>query len=261
MTTIKERLADGQLVRCFSLGRFVHPVVVDLFGLAGGYHGFWLDQEHAGLTYEQVTLAAVCGRANGFDCLVRMPVTHYAAVTQNLEAGAGGVMAARVESVDEVERFVSYAKFAPRGSRGLNSSGRDGLYTHKSQAQFAADANREQLVAVQIETGAALEQVEAIARVESVDLLFVGPSDLSQALGVLGQPHHPRVWEAVARIAAVCRDTGVPWGTFPLDAEYAHRAVELGCRFLMLGADTICLRRGIEAIKQTFAREFGVDAP
>lgn len=256
MPTIKQRLAAGELVRCFSLGRLIHPVVVDLFALAGGYHGFWLDQEHAGLTYEQIVLAAVCGRANQLDCLVRMPVTHYAAVTQNLEAGAGGVMAARVESVDEVERFVSYAKFAPRGTRGMNSSGRDGLYTHKSQRQFAEDANREQLVAVQIETAAALDDGAAIAGVSGVDLLFVGPSDLSQALGVLGQPHHPRVWEAVEHIARVCRDAGKPWGTFPLDAEYAHRAVDLGGRFLMLGADTICLRRGIDAVKETFAREF-----
>ena len=89
MHTIKERLASGQLVRCFSLGRFVHPVVVDLFALAGGYHGFWLDQEHAGLTYEQIVLAAVCGRANQLDCLVRLQLDQVDAVLTDNALAAG----------------------------------------------------------------------------------------------------------------------------------------------------------------------------
>lgn len=255
-TTFKELLAADRLVRLFQIGRTVHPVTIDLFGLAGGYDGFWIDQEHGGLTYEQIQLCSLAARANNFDCFVRMAPTNYAQVTQNLEAGAGGVMAARIESVEQAEEFVRWAKFAPRGIRGMNTSGWDARYTHKSLSEFAADANREQFVAIQIEMVGALEDCERIAALEDVDLLFVGPSDLSQALGRLGQPDHADVWAAIERVAAACRKHGKHWGIVPVNPTHAERCVELGCRMLHLGSEVTCLRRGIEATKSAFAAYF-----
>src|SRR5438552_14860005 len=206
--SFKEKLAAGQLVKIFAVGRIPSVVIVDLFGLAGGFDGFWIDQEHTGLPYEQVMLLALAARANDMDCFVRMAPTNYALVTQNLEAGAGGVMAARIESAAHAEEFVQWAKFAPRGNRGMNTSGRDARYTHKTPAQFATDSNREQLVAIQIETARALDEADQIAGIDGVDLLFVGPSDLSQALGVLGQINHEKVWEGYRRVAAACHQHG-----------------------------------------------------
>ncbi len=249
-------MADDQVARVFSIARVVHPVIVDLFGLAGNFDGFWIDQEHGGLTYEQVLLASVCARANGFDTFVRMAPTNYAQVTQNLEAGAGGLLAARIDSAAQAEEFVQWAKFAPRGLRGMNTGGRDAHYTHKSQVQFAADANREQMVGIQIETAGALADVDAIAAIDGVDMLFLGPSDLSQALGYLGQLHHPEVWQAVERIEAACRREGKHWGTAPPDPAFAQRAVDQGCRLLILGGDVLCMRRGIEAIQTAYAAVF-----
>ena len=65
MHRFKDRLAKGQLCRIFCVGRLMHPAVFDIHGMVGGYHGFWIDQEHVGITYEQVVLAASAGRANG----------------------------------------------------------------------------------------------------------------------------------------------------------------------------------------------------
>jgi 4-hydroxy-2-oxoheptanedioate aldolase len=254
----RELLAAGELVRVFALGRILHPVTIDLFGLAGGFHGFWLDQEHCGLGYQQIQLAAACARANNFDCFVRMAPTDYALVTQNLEAGAGGVMAAQIKSAAHAEQFVTWAKFAPRGLRGLNTSGRDALYTHKSQEQFAHDANREQFLAIQIETLGALEEADAIAANDAVDLLFVGPSDLSQAMGVLGQFSHPRLIEGLDRVAAACRRHGKHWGTVAPNPEYTRRCYEKGCRMLSLGADVSALRQGIDVARTTYKDLFAV---
>ena len=253
----KEKLAAGALVRLFALGRLPSPVVIDLFGLAGGYDGFWLDQEHAGLTYEQVLVTSVAGRANGMDCFVRMAPTDYALVTQNLEAGAGGVMAAQIHSAAEAEAFVRWAKFAPRGTRGLNLSGRDADYMFKSIPEFAADANRDHLVAIQIETTGALEDAEAIAAIDGVDVLFVGPSDLSQALGIIGQMDHDTLWEAYARVNAACDQHGKHWGTVSPTPAFADRAVDLGCRMITIGSDVACLKRGILEAKKDHARHFG----
>jgi 2-dehydro-3-deoxyglucarate aldolase/4-hydroxy-2-oxoheptanedioate aldolase len=247
-TRFKDLLAANKLCRIFNLGRVVSPVLIDLFALSQGYHGFWIDQEHGGLTYEQILIASVCARANQFDTIVRMAPTDYARVTQNLEAGSGGVMAARIDSAEQAEQFVQWAKFAPRGSRGFNTSGWDARYTHKPPAVFAEEANREHLVSIQIETLGALEDAEKIAAIDGVDLLFVGPSDLSQAFGHVGQLNHAKVWEAIDRVAAACKQHGKHWGTVPAGPEFAQKCYDKGCRMLSLGADTVCIKKGIEAM-------------
>ncbi len=252
----KNLLENDKLIRVFCTGRLVHPVSIQLFGLAGGYDGFWLDAEHAGISTDQVTMAALVGRACGLGSFVRMPVTNYAAVTQALESGVDGVMAAQVVSAAEAEKFVTWAKFAPRGVRGLNTQGADANFTHKSQLELARDANRDHFVAIQVETLGALEEADAIAKIDGVDLLFVGPADLSQSLGVLGQPDHEKVWSAIDRVAEACRRHGKAWGIVPASATYADRCAEKGCRMITFGSDVAAMRLGVQALKTMFASQF-----
>jgi 2-dehydro-3-deoxyglucarate aldolase/4-hydroxy-2-oxoheptanedioate aldolase len=167
-------------------------------------------------------------------------------------------MAAQVRSARQAEEVMTWAKFAPRGLRGLNTSGRDALYTHKSQEQFAHDANRDQFVAIQIETLGALEEADAIAANDAVDLLFVGPSDLSQAMGVLGQFSHPRLLEGLDRVAAACRRHGKHWGTVAPNPEYTRCCYEKGCRMLSLSADVSALRQGIDVARTTYKDLFAL---
>ncbi len=252
----KNLLATDKLIRVFCAGRLVHPIGLQLFGLAGGYDGFWLDAEHAGISTEQITMAALVGRACGLGSFVRMPVTNYAAVTQCLESGADGVMAAQVISAAEAEKFVSWAKFAPRGVRGVNTQGADAHFTHKTAAELARDANRDHFVAIQIETLGALKEADEIAAIDDVDLLFVGPADLSASLGVLGQPNHDSVWAAIDRVAEACRRHGKAWGIVPADPAYADRCAEKGCRMITFGSDVMAMRLGVQALKTMFASQF-----
>ena len=257
MPSFKQMLATDALIRVFALGRVVHPVVIDLFGMAGYYHGFWLDQEHVPLSYEQIAGAAVAARANNLDCFVRIPPVGYWQVTQCLECGAGGVMAAQIHNAEQARQFVSWTKFAPLGTRGMNTQGRDGNYSHKTPAQYLEDANREQFVAIQIETLGALEDVDAIAALAGVDLLFIGPTDLSLALGVVGQFHHEKLWEALQRVASACRRHGKAWGCVVPDPAFATRAIELGCRMPTYGSEVVCLKVGIETLR----KNFGIGSP
>ncbi len=247
---------QDRLIRVFAISRIAHPVLIDMFGIAGGYDGLWLDQEHAGLTTEQMTMACITGRSRGLGCFVRLATPHYSLVNQALESGADGVMAARVHSADEAEQFVRWAKFAPRGLRGMNSGGADADYTFKPMADLAVDANRDQLLAIQIETAAAVEQVEAIAALESVDMLFVGPADLSQELGVLGQLLDDKLWDAIAKVADACRNHGKAWGSVAGNPDYARRAADLDCRLLTFGSDVECVHHGIDGLKAHYADFF-----
>lgn len=254
--SFKQLLATGELVPTFALARIVHPIVIEMFGLAGGYRGFWLDQEHVQHTADQLVVAALAARANNMDCFFRIPPTGYWHVTQCLETGAGGVMAAQIHNVEQAAQFVSWAKFQPDGTRGINTGGRDANYTHKPLAQFAADANRDSLVAIQIETLGALDQVDAIAALRHVDLLFVGPADLSLALGVGGQFHDAKLWEAIGKVAAAAKQHGKAWGAVVPDPQFAARALELGCQMPTVGHDTLTLRRGIETLQKAFTAVF-----
>jgi 4-hydroxy-2-oxoheptanedioate aldolase len=257
MGRIKELLAANKVVKTFQIGRIIHPVMLDLFGLSGGgFDAFWMDQEHGGLTYQQIVHLGVAARANGFDTFVRMAPSGYELVTQNLEAGANGVLAAQIFSAEQAEQFVRWAKFAPRGSRGMNTGGRDANFTLKKPAEFAVDANRDHLVGIQIETLPALEQVEQIAAIDGVELLFIGPTDLSLSMGLVGQMMHPTVWEGIERVAAACRRHGKHWGTIAVDPTFADKALERGCRMLTFCSDTLAVRRGLEATRAMFAKQW-----
>lgn len=253
----REKLAKNELCRVFQTGRIASPAVIDLYGFAGGFDGFWFDQEHCGLTYQQMEMAALAARANGFDALVRMAPTGYNVVTQAFESGCGGVMAARIESVAQAEEYVQWAKFAPRGNRGMNTSGYDAKYTHMQQLEFAEKANKETFVAIQIEMLGALYDCDAIAAIEGVDLLFIGPADLSQSLGVQGQRNHPKVWEGIEAVAKACKKHGKHWGVVPLDPPYADRCFELGCRMITFGNDVGAMRMGIAAITKAYESTYG----
>lgn len=255
-TSFKQLLAAGERVPTFALARIVHPIVIEMFGLAGGYRGFWLDQEHCNHSSDQLVTAALAARANNMDCFFRIPPTGYWQVTQCLEAGAGGVMAAQIHSADQAAQFVSWAKFFPDGCRGINTGGRDANYTHKPLAQFAADANRDSLVAIQIETLGALEQADAIAALPHVDLLFIGPADLSLTLGVGGQFHHEKLWDAIGAVARAAKRHGKAWGAVVPDPQFCAKALEQGCQMPTIGHDTLTLRRGIEALQNAFSVAF-----
>jgi 2-dehydro-3-deoxyglucarate aldolase/4-hydroxy-2-oxoheptanedioate aldolase len=165
-------------------------------------------------------------------------------------------MGARIESAAHAEEFVRWCKFAPRGMRGSNTGGYDADYGAKPLSKFAAESNAKNFVAIQIETLGALKDVREIAQTPDVDMLFLGPADLSQELGVIGQWDHEKLWEAIRAVADACRQTGKHWATIAATPQFAARCRDQGCRMLSFGLDAVMLRRGVEATKETFKEFF-----
>lgn len=238
-------------------GRIVHHNLLQMLGLHGGFQAVWFDLEHMDYSTEKLEVGTLACRALGMDSFVRMAPTDYASVTRALEAGAGGVMAAQIRSAAEAEQFVQWAKFAPRGCRGLNTAGWDARFATVPPAKFAEQANRESFVAIQIETAEALDEVEAIAKIEGVDLIFLGPADMSQNLGVIGDFMNPKCLAAMDRISAACKAAGKPWGVVPVNPDYATMCVEKGCRMLSAASDVRMINAGIESIKKSYGKFFG----
>jgi 2-dehydro-3-deoxyglucarate aldolase/4-hydroxy-2-oxoheptanedioate aldolase len=256
-TRLKASLQQDKLVRVFCAGQLCHPKILEIVGLHGVYDAVWLDQEHVGLTIEQLEQATRAARAVGLDTFVRLAATDYATVMRPLEAGAGGVMAAQVRSAREAADVVRWAKFHPQGLRGVNGTGVDGSYGTVTGVEYMRRANAETLVAIQIEHADAVEDVDNIAAVPNVDVLFVGPADLAQSMGIPGEWNHPRIWQAIERVARAATAHRIHWAILPANAAYAQRCVELGCRMLSVGLDVWTLQRGLKAVDAEYAAVFG----
>jgi 4-hydroxy-2-oxoheptanedioate aldolase len=250
---LKEMLPQDKLVRVFCVGQLCQPKIVEIVGQHGGFDAIWLDQEHAGLSVAQIEQACLAARAVGIDTFVRLAPTDYATVMRVLEAGAGGIMAAQVRSARQAEDVMQWAKFQPRGLRGVNGTGVDGRYGTLPMLDYMRQANAGCFIAIQIEHADAVAEVERIAALPDVDLLFVGPADLGQSMGLAGQWDHPRLWEAIERVAAAARQHSIHWGILPRNAEYARRCVKMGCRLLSIGIDVWALQRGLKDFLAEYA--------
>jgi 4-hydroxy-2-oxoheptanedioate aldolase len=256
MPRIKQLLADGKIVRMFGVGQLYHPKLIEIIGEHGGFDAIWLDSEHAGLGMKEIEIATLAAKAYGLDHFVRLPATDYAVIMRALEAGAGGVMVSMVRSPAEAEQAIRWAKFWPRGERGMNGGNRDGRFGLTPLAEYVARANAETFVGVQIETSGALASVAEIAQVPDVDLLFVGPADISQVMGVPGDFENPRCLDAIERIARACADANKPWGIVPRGPEYAERMRGWGCRMFVLGFDIHAVHAGVRSVKERYAPFF-----
>lgn len=258
---LKELLSRGQLTRVFSLGQLCHPKFVEIVGLQGGYDAVWFDQEHAGLTIEQIENAARAARGCGLDSFVRLAPTDYATVMRPLEAGAGGIMAAMVRSAAQTEEIIRWTKFHPRGLRGVNATGFDGQYGRLPFDEYIRRANADSFIAVQIENTEAVEDVERIAAIKDLDILFIGPADLSQSLGIAAQWEHPLLWQAIERVARAAESHRIHWAILAVNAPFARRCVALGCKMLSLGLDTWTVNRGLKMVQQEYAEFFQEPSP
>jgi 4-hydroxy-2-oxoheptanedioate aldolase len=257
MPRIKQLLREGKVVRCFGFGQLLAPKLVSILGEHGDFDALWIDAEHGGLTMKEIELAVMAARGYGMDHFVRLAATDYASVMRPLEAGAGGLMISMVRSPSEVEQAVRWAKFWPRGERGLNGGNVDGRFGLMPLAEYTARANAETFLGIQIETAGALESVAEIASIPDVDLIFVGPSDLSQVLGVTGEFENPKCLNAIESIAQAAQRAGKPWGIFSRGPEYAARMRNWGCQLFVLGADIHAMHAGIRSVKERYAAFFG----
>lgn len=254
---IKELLKQDQVVRVFCTGQLCHAKLVEIVGFEGGFDAVWFDQEHSGLATAQIEEAARAARVVGLDSFVRLAPTDYATLMRALEAGAGGVMAAQVRGARQAAQVVEWSLFHPLGLRGVNGSGVDGRYGTLGMAQYFATANADTFVAIQIEHKDAVAEVEQIAALKGVDVLFIGPADLGQSMGIVGQWDHAEVWKAIERVARAAQENGIHWAILPPNVAYARRCLGLGCRMLSIGIDTWVMQRGLRDFRREFAEFFG----
>jgi 2-keto-3-deoxy-L-rhamnonate aldolase RhmA len=207
-----------------------------------GFDWVMIDTEHSPINRETLATIVAILNDSGPRPMVRVGDVDQYMVKQALDAGAHGVLAPLVNTEADAVTLVRFAKYPPDGVRGAAAAAgsRYGL----ELKSYLRDANGQTVVGVQIETRSALEHLDAIAAVPGVDLLFVGPQDLTLNLGLGDDRTHPKVREAMRSVVAACERHGKIPGTLVIDPEEKRAAVDLGFRFISLAADVRFLIQG-----------------
>ena len=234
---LKARLAAGET----TFGTFVGGAsgVVAEACAASGVDWLLLDLEHGSGGEEQLRDVVPSAAAYGVPTVVRAESTERIRIGRILDQGAAGVMLPRVETLEEVREAGRHLHYPPTGDRGVA--------TYNRSCGFGLDvaaldrANDEVLGIIQIETLGALNEVEEIAALPGVDVLFVGPRDLSHALGVPGDTTAPVYREATSRVLQAATAAGKSAGLLVPNGEVAAKHAADGWRFIAIGSDTTLL--------------------
>jgi 4-hydroxy-2-oxoheptanedioate aldolase len=229
MIGLRERLQSGVAA---GVGlTFATPQLVELCGRVG-FHWALLDCEHGVFSAEGIEHAIVAADAVGLSIMVRPPSDRPEAILAALDRGAAGVQVPHVATAAQAETIVRAVKYEPLGNRGLGTSVRAAGYgIDLDLAAYIAKANSETIVCVQIEDREGLVNVAEIAAVPGVDVVFVGPMDLSQALGYPGELARPEFRREVERAFEAAHAAGVTTGTSG-NAAWVRYGIELGARYV-----------------------------
>ena len=204
-----------------------------------GFDFLLIDAEHSNIGPEttlEMLRAIDRGRAAP---LVRLAETSAANVQWALDGGAEGILFPRIRTAQEVREAVALCRYPPGGIRGLGP-GRAGGYG-VNMLDYAASANKEIMVMIQVETMEAVENIEEIVAVPGVDLIFIGPGDLSQVLGFPGEMHHPRILEIGKQVMSACHKHAVHFGILALQEEPLAYWKQQGAQFFAIGTDALYL--------------------
>jgi 2-dehydro-3-deoxyglucarate aldolase/4-hydroxy-2-oxoheptanedioate aldolase len=212
-----------------------------------GYDWIVIDLEHGmgSVTDLHAQLLAVQGTPTA--ALVRVPSAERLNVGRALDLGADGLMIPRLEAVAEVAETLTWLRYPPAGVRGVALQTRGAGYGEIGHADLAADVNADVLGVFQVESPAAVEVADELAAIDGVDVLFVGPADLSHAMGIPGRFDEPAFVAALDRVVAACRAHGKGAGILLRDGASAAAARAQGFDFIGVGSDSAFVAAGSKA--------------
>ncbi|MEA2513659.1 MAG: hypothetical protein QOF33_82 [Thermomicrobiales bacterium] len=253
---VKAALRNGQAVSGPIVNEARSVGTVKMMALAG--HDFlFFDMEHAMFDWETILNLVQASLLCDICPLVRVTDLSYALVARALDSGAQGIIIPRVETREQVEEAVSFAKYPPLGRRGAGGDARYG-YVRRDVRTAVEEANAETMVVVQIESLEGVANLEAIASVPGLDVVCVGPQDLSISMGVHGEFGHPRFVETLQQIVEICARHGVATGMVEREPGALRRWHDMGMRFLCCNNDGNMIyqsaMRDVAALKEFVSR-------
>jgi len=230
----RESLNSGQ----GALGPFMitsDAALVEAAALAG-YDFVLLDMEHGPGTYENLQNLIRAAEVHNVMTVVRVPRGTDILIDRALDLGAGAVLIPQIDNAEQARKAVAAAKFSPRGNRGVCRYVRAAKYGAMNTAEYFEHAN-DTMVILQAEGKTAFDNLDEILSVEGIDILFIGPYDLSGSLGLIGQVNHPTVISYIKEIIKKAGEKNVMVGTFADNVETAVKWRNMGVKFIGYSCD------------------------
>jgi 2-dehydro-3-deoxyglucarate aldolase len=246
--SFKRRLLAGEkLIGCWS--SLSNAITTEILGLAG-FDWILLDGEHSPNDVATFIPQLMALKDSPSAPVVRPSSNNVVEIKRLLDAGFYNFLIPFVESVEEASRAVSSTRYPPQGIRGVSVGQRSNRYG--TLPDYFKGINEQICVMVQIESRAGMAATRAIAALDGVDSIFVGPSDLAAALGHLGNPAHPEVQTAIAQVFADAKASGKPTGILaPVETE-ARRYIEMGATFVGVGSDLGGFRGAMQGLRERY---------
>ncbi|WP_217183099.1 HpcH/HpaI aldolase/citrate lyase family protein [Streptomyces sp. AC495_CC817] len=248
--SFRERLADSDRALIGMWACSGSPIVTEV-AAGSGLDWLLIDMEHSANSLESVLVQLQVAAAYPVAPVVRVPFNDAVAIKQVLDLGAQNLIVPMVSSADEARAAVAATRYPPEGVRGVGSALARSARWNRVEGYLQESARHTSLT-VQIETAAGVESAAEIAAVDGVDAVFVGPSDLSASMGLLGQQTHPDVVAAVERVFLAVKGAGKPVGVNAFDPSAADGYIAAGADFVAVGADVALLARASESLATRF---------
>jgi 4-hydroxy-2-oxoheptanedioate aldolase len=233
----KERLQAGETVfGCFV--RYPNASLIEVMGYQP-WDFLVFDGEHGTLEPQDCEHMVRAAELQGVTPIVRVTTNQPHIILRFMDSGAQGLHVPWVNTAEEAEAVVRSVKYHPRGIRGLASVRAADYGQRGTFADYIKTANQESLVVIHIETIEAVERLPEIVKIDDLDVIFIGPTDLSHSLGVPGQPQHPDVQAAINRIVETVKGTDKALGIMVGNAQAAQQWRERGARYITVMLESL----------------------
>lgn len=234
VNAIKQIIKDGG----YAVGSFVKsndPSIVEILGYSG-LDFIVLDNEHVAMSRDSMVNMIRSADTTGIVPIVRVRENRSVEILQALDSGALGVQVPNVDTYEQAFDLVQSVKYNPIGKRGFSPTTRAAAYGLMDKKAYVSMSNQETLVVAHCETTTCMENLEKILELEYLDVIFIGPMDLSQSLGVMGEANHPKVVESIDWIIKTVLKANKAVGIVSSPGE-AKAYIEKGVQYLLISTD------------------------
>lgn len=232
-----------------------HPIIAAQVAMAG-FDLVWADMEHVPVDYNEVNQVFLAAKAYGAETIVRVPRGCYSNHVRPLEMDCAAIMVPHVMNAEDARQVAKMTKFHPIGRRAIDGGFADGLFCKMPVADYIEYANNERLTVIQIEDIEAYEEIEEIAAVPGIDMLFFGPADFAHSLGVPTNTGDERVKEARIKVAEIARKHGKFAGTVG-GPGMLKDLYDMGYRYVNVTADVALLGNGFASVLEKCGEALG----
>ena len=235
------RIRQGEVIRTCVLGHYIPAYVAH--AARAGYDCIWLDMEHRALSIRELQSMLAHSHLYDIDVMVRPPTLEKTGLYRFLEDGVAGLLIPHVSTVEKAQMLVEATKFPPLGDRGIDNAGIDSDFNLHDPDDYTRWANQETFLTVIIETPEAVHNVDAIAAVEGVDMIFIGPGDLGLRLRQTKEMSIDDAWETVAN---ACKKHGKAFGGPAFSLDEMNKRRSQGAQLLVNNSEFINLADGLK---------------